>query len=182
VPFVNTSINIFFVVFHGFIFFCAFKVVSNRNPIYALLNLIIIVILSALFLYMSGAIFLSYLLILVYVGAVIVLFLFVVKMFNLRHIKENLTLFNSLSKHLIACFVFIIINMFFLFDVSNLINNFKLDQYIFQSNVVFDIDTFVLVYTEYVSQFILITLILFTAMVGSIFTVLKIDQQPLYTR
>jgi NADH:ubiquinone oxidoreductase subunit 6 (subunit J) len=130
---------------------------------------------------MSGATFLSYLLILVYVGAVIVLFLFVIKMFNLRHIKEDLTIFNCLSRHFIACFIFFFINTIFLLDISNLINNFKLDQHVFQSNIIFDIDTFILIYTEYVSQFILITLILFTAMVGCIFLILKIEQQPVYT-
>jgi NADH:ubiquinone oxidoreductase subunit 6 (subunit J) len=176
----NIGINIFFGLFHGLVFFCAFKVVSNRNPVYALLNLIIIVVLSALFLYVSGAVFLSYLLILIYVGAVIVLFIFVVKMLNLRHIKEDLTVFNSLSKNFIACFIFFIINMIFLFDISNIINNFNLNQQSFQINIVFDIDTFILVYTEYVPHFFLITWILFTAMVGCIFTILKIDQQPIY--
>jgi NADH:ubiquinone oxidoreductase subunit 6 (subunit J) len=172
--------NIFFGVFHGLVFFCSFKVVSNRNPIYALLNLITLVVLSAMFLYIIGAVFLSYLLIIIYVGAMIVLFIFVVKMFNLRHIKEDLTVFNSLSKHFIAYFIFFIINMLFLYDISILINSFKLDPHTFQSSAIFDIDTFILVYTEYVSHFILVTLILFTAMIGCIFTILKIDQQTAY--
>jgi hypothetical protein len=57
-----------------------------------------------------------------------------------------------------------------------LIDNFKLGQDIFQGNAVFGIDTFILVYTEYALQFILITLILFIVMLGCVFTVLKIDQ------
>jgi NADH:ubiquinone oxidoreductase subunit 6 (subunit J) len=167
--------SFFFGLFHGVVFFCSFKVVSNRNPVYALLNLIVIVLLSALFLYISGAIFLSYLLVLIYIGAVIVLFLFVIKMFNLRHIKEDLTLFLSLSKHFINLFTFFFIIALFLCDASSTLNDFKLDQYIFQGNALFDINTFILVYTEYVIQFILITLILFIAMIGCIFTVLRVD-------
>jgi NADH-quinone oxidoreductase subunit J len=172
-------IKIFFSFFHGVIFFCAFKVVSNRNPVYALLNLISVVILSALFLYVSGAIFLSYLLVLIYIGAIIVLFLFVIKMFNLRHIDEDLTLFVDLSKHFINFLTFFVVNVFFLFDSAIVINSFKEDQHIFEVNIVFDIDTFILVYTEYVLQFVLITLILFIAMISCIFSVLKIDQRPI---
>jgi NADH-quinone oxidoreductase subunit J len=175
-PVLSVIIKIFFGLFHAVIFFCSTKVVSNRNPVYALLNLITIVILSALFLYMSGAVFLSYLLLLVHVGAVIVLFLFVIKMFNFRHIKEDLTFFAVFSKHVISLLTFFIINTFFLFDVSIVIDSFKEDGYIFRGNVIFDVDAFILVYTEYVLQFILITLILFITMISCIFAVLKIDQ------
>jgi hypothetical protein len=41
------------------------------------------------------------------------------------------------------------------------IGDFKEDGYIFRGNVIFDVNAFILVYTEYVLQFILMTLITF---------------------
>ena len=73
----------FFYLFSVVLIFCAAMVVSARNPVHSVLFLIgAFFNASALFL-MAGAEFLAFILVIVYVGAVAVLFLFVVMMLDI---------------------------------------------------------------------------------------------------
>jgi NADH:ubiquinone oxidoreductase subunit 6 (subunit J) len=72
-----------------FILVFAIKVVQNRNPIYSLLNLIFVFILTSIFFLSKNIEFLGFLLIVVYVGALAVLFLFVIMMLNLKHVSQE---------------------------------------------------------------------------------------------
>lgn len=62
----------------------AFRVITAPNPITAVLNLILAFFTAAMLWILIGAEFLGLLLVLVYVGAVMVLFLFVVMMIDVR--------------------------------------------------------------------------------------------------
>lgn len=62
----------------------AFRVITAPNPITAVLNLILAFFTAAMLWILMGAEFLGLLLVLVYVGAVMVLFLFVVMMIDVR--------------------------------------------------------------------------------------------------
>ncbi|HCN73270.1 MAG: NADH:ubiquinone oxidoreductase subunit J [Pusillimonas sp.] len=66
----------------------AFRVITAANPVTAVLNLILAFFTAAMLWILIGAEFLGLLLVLVYVGAVMVLFLFVVMMLDVR--MENL--------------------------------------------------------------------------------------------
>ncbi len=64
--------------------FAAFRVVTARNPVHAVLNLILAFSQAAAIWLLLKAEFLGIALVLVYLGAVMVLFLFVVMMLDIR--------------------------------------------------------------------------------------------------
>ena len=72
----------FFYVFAAITVAAAFMVISARNPVHAVLFLILTFVNAAGLFMLAGAEFLALLLIVVYVGAVAVLFLFVVMMLD----------------------------------------------------------------------------------------------------
>ena len=71
-----------FYVFSAFLLVAAFMVVSARNPVHSVLFLILAFFNAAALFVLLGAEFLAMILVVVYVGAVAVLFLFVVMMLN----------------------------------------------------------------------------------------------------
>ena len=66
----------------------ALGVVLNRNPIYSVLSLIVCFFAIAGHYALMGALFLSAVHIIVYAGAIMVLFLFVIMLMNLKEIPE----------------------------------------------------------------------------------------------
>ena len=74
------------------IIICGCGVVLARDPIQSVLFLVTVFILTAVLLFIMGAEFLAILLITVYVGAIAILFLFVVMLLNLRMVEA----YNSL--------------------------------------------------------------------------------------
>lgn len=73
-----------FYLFSVILLFSAFRVITARNPIYAVLYLVLTFFQAAMIWMLLKAEFLSLTLILVYVGAVMVLFLFVVMMLDVN--------------------------------------------------------------------------------------------------
>src|SRR5581483_7314516 len=73
---------IFFYLFAGVCVASAFMVIAARNPVHSVLFLILAFVNAAGLFVMMGAEFLAMILIIVYVGAVAVLFLFVVMMLD----------------------------------------------------------------------------------------------------
>jgi len=74
--------DLFFYLFAGVLVLSALMVISARNPVHAVLFLILAFINAAGLFIMLGAEFLAMLMVIVYVGAVAVLFLFVVMMLD----------------------------------------------------------------------------------------------------
>ena len=77
-----------FYVFSAVLLFAAFRVITARNPVHAALYLVLTFFQAAMIWMLLEAEFLSITLVLVYVGAVMVLFLFVVMMMDIN--VENL--------------------------------------------------------------------------------------------
>jgi len=73
---------LFFYLFAGVCVACAFMVIAARNPVHSVLYLILAFVNAAGLFMLMGAEFLAMMLIVVYVGAVLVLFLFVVMMLD----------------------------------------------------------------------------------------------------
>jgi NADH-quinone oxidoreductase subunit J len=73
-----------FYVFSLVLLFAAFKVITARNPVHAVLFLVLAFFQAAMVWMLLQAEFLSIILVLVYVGAVMVLFLFVVMMMDVN--------------------------------------------------------------------------------------------------
>ena len=78
---------IFFYLFATITVASAFMVISSRNPVHSVLWLILAFVNSAGLFMLTGAEFLALLLIVVYVGAVAVLFLFVVMMLDVDFVE-----------------------------------------------------------------------------------------------
>jgi NADH-quinone oxidoreductase subunit J len=74
--------NLFFDLFSAILLGSAVMVVSSRNPVHSVLFLILAFINAAILFLMAGAEFLAMVLVIVYVGAVAVLFMFVVMMLD----------------------------------------------------------------------------------------------------
>ena len=73
---------LFFYLFAGITVASAFMVIASRNPVHSVLFLILAFVNAAALFLMLGAEFLAMILVVVYVGAVAVLFLFVVMMLD----------------------------------------------------------------------------------------------------
>src|SRR5450759_211935 len=74
----------FFYFFSTVLLFAAFRVITARNPVYAVLYLVLAFFQAAALWLLLKAEFLAIALVLVYVGAVMVLFLFVVMMLDIN--------------------------------------------------------------------------------------------------
>jgi NADH-quinone oxidoreductase subunit J len=74
----------FFYLFSAVLLFAAFRVITARNPVYAALYLVLAFFQAAAVWLLLKAEFLAIALVLVYVGAVMVLFLFVVMMLDIN--------------------------------------------------------------------------------------------------
>lgn len=74
----------FFYLFSAVLLFAAFRVITARNPVYAALYLVLAFFQAAAIWLLLKAEFLAISLVLVYVGAVMVLFLFVVMMLDIN--------------------------------------------------------------------------------------------------
>ena len=79
--------TIMFYVFSALIVFAALRVITSRNPVHAVLFLVLAFISSAGIWLLLEAEFLAITLVLVYVGAVMVLFLFVVMMLDINLVR-----------------------------------------------------------------------------------------------
>ncbi|MEN9372707.1 MAG: hypothetical protein RIR79_259 [Pseudomonadota bacterium] len=80
--------TVLFYLFAAVMLFSSFKVITAKNPVYAVLFLVLSFFQAAMIWMLLKAEFLSIALVLVYVGAVMVLFLFVVMMLDIK--TENL--------------------------------------------------------------------------------------------
>src|SRR5579872_1261302 len=88
-------IQVLFHVFAAILVLSALGVISARNPVYSALALVMCFVTSAAIWLLIEAEFLAVVLVLVYVGAVMVLFLFVVMMLdiNLEELRTGFTRF-----------------------------------------------------------------------------------------
>jgi len=79
-----TFISLLFYVLAAVLVIAAFRVITATSPVTAVLHLILVFANASMIWMLLGAEFLALLLVLVYVGAVMVLFLFVVMMLDIR--------------------------------------------------------------------------------------------------
>lgn len=108
------------------ILYIGLNVIFTSNPVNAVLYLIIVCILSSLLLLLLKVSFLALSFLLIYVGAITVLFLFVIMMLNLNIIKR----YEHLSTLILSFFLFILF-YYLLFNIKNyFFINFHLKVYI----------------------------------------------------
>lgn len=74
----------------------AFFVILAKNPIQSVLFLILVYLFAASLFMLLGAEFLAILIFIIYIGAISILFLFVIMLLNLRTVELHSTFFNYL--------------------------------------------------------------------------------------
>ena len=162
--------NLFY-IFSGLIILSAIGVISSKNPVYSVLYLILAFLNSAILFLFLNAEFLAMLLIVVYVGAVAVLFLFVVMMLNItkEEKKTNLRKFTPFTLFIFAI-VFVELLYVFTADDKYLINITQKENLSLTNNT---ISLGNILYTEYALLFQMSGIILLVAMIGAIVLTLR---------
>ena len=161
--------NLFFFLFSSITILSAIAVISSRNPVHSVLFLILAFVNSAGLFVLAGAEFLAMILLIVYVGAVAVLFLFVVMMLNVAKQKNTWFKSSTNSAHIpIGLLVSIII----FFEVIIVIGGWKYKPELSNKIVVSDVTNTHsignVLYTDYIHLFQLSGMVLLVAMIGAI--------------
>ena len=161
--------SLFFFLFSAITVLSSIAVISSRNPVHSVFFLILAFVNSAGIFVLAGAEFLAMILLIVYVGAVAVLFLFVVMMLNVGIEKIK----TQAKKYFFSGFlVAIILLLELIFSFSNLdiifnkSNSSSLD--ISNSHALGEI-----LYTDYFLPFQISGCILLVAMLGAIILTLR---------
>jgi len=108
--------NVLFLFFSFFAIFFAFGVILSKNPVHSILCLILVFFNSACLLIILGAEFLAMLLVIVYVGAVAVLFLFVVMLLHIKLVKVNTLVYRYMPISMIFGFFFLLELFFIIYN------------------------------------------------------------------
>ena len=94
--------NFFAFFLFCFIFIFSIFLITFLNPVYALICLIVIFFSSAVFLLTLKVNFLAMIYLIIYIGAIAILFLFVIMMFNLRELTQQYTKSNNTNSLIIS--------------------------------------------------------------------------------
>ena len=159
----------------------ALLVISARNPVHSVLALIIVFLQGTALLLLLGADFLALLLLIVYIGAIAVLFLFAVMMLNinLSELTEKLT--HSIPTALLAGLAFLIhLWSTISTQTSHLYQNTHLEYTLLLNPLSSPQALAQLLYTDYASLLIVASLILLLAIIGGI--TLTLHHKPFVQR
>jgi len=163
---------IFFYTFSIIAVVSAIMVTVSKNTVHSVFFLILdFISISCLFI-MIGAEFLGMIMLIVYVGAVVVLFLFVVMMLNVAQQKNQWFASAASSKHIP---VGLIISTIIFFELIIVIGGWKYKPEIFDINNSLKVSDLSnthslgqILYTDYIHVFQISGMILLVAMVGAI--------------
>ena len=164
--------SIFFYTFSLIAIISAIMVTASKNTVHSVFFLILdFISISCLFI-MIGAEFLGMIMLIVYVGAVAVLFLFVVMMLNVAQQKNQWFVAKDSSKHIP---IGLIISTLIFVEIIIVIGGWKYKPEIFDINNSFTQSSLSnthslgqILYTDYIHVFQISGMILLVAMIGAI--------------
>ena len=154
-------------------------VILLKNPVHAVLFLILVFFNTAILFLFSNAEFLAMILLIVYIGAVAVLFLFVIMMLDINITKLRQTFLNYLPIGLFVGFIILL-------ELIYVVTQSKLNFIKINSNQLLNNTELIgnVLYTDYFLLFQLSGLILLVAMIGAIYLTLRkrkgIKKQNIY--
>ncbi len=156
-----------FFIFSVLLIFTSIKVITSSNPVLSAVNLVFCFFLSAVLWLLLGAEFLSIILILVYVGAVMVLFLFVVMMLDINIAKKSAAYIKYLPFGIMIFITFNVIIIFFFINTFenidyNAIKNVKIISESNTENLGY------VLFTDYILEFEIAGLILLLGILSAI--------------
>ena len=164
--------TLFFYIFAFIAISSAIMVTASKNTVHSVLFLILdFITISCLFI-MIGAEFLGMIMLIVYVGAVAVLFLFVVMMLNVAQQRKEWFISSESSRHIP---VGVLISIIIFFELTVVIGGWKFKPDIV-SSMSLSLNTNItnthsignILYTDYIHLFQLSGMILLVAMIGAI--------------
>ncbi len=164
--------SIFFYFFSIIAIFSAIMVTASRNTVYSVFFLILdFISISCLFI-MIGAEFLGMIMLIVYVGAVAVLFLFIVMMLNVAQQKNEWFSSSKNSKHIP---IGLLVSLIIFLELIIVVGGWKYKPGIFTSSSI-KISSDItnthsignVLYTDYIHLFQISGMILLVAMIGAI--------------
>lgn len=157
----------------------ALMVVISKNPIHSILFLVISFLISSFILFLSENEFLAFFFLTIYLGAIAILFLFVVMMLNIKHsdLQTN-KLYLPIGVFLgFTVFLEVCSGVSDTFSKNSIFNIFELNFY---TNWYDNLDRFPdiavlsqIFYTHYVLQLLMSGLILYLAVIGVSFLTIK---------
>ena len=150
--------------------FGAIMMISLRNPVLSVLSLIVSLVAQAVLYVQLGALFLGAILIIVYSGAILVLFLFVIMLLNLRG-SEDLGQHSPPSR-LFAKFLLsllLVLELVFVIKASFFSSESQIGIMSMPSNGFGSVETVAtLLFTKYLYPFELTSILLLAAIVGAV--------------
>jgi NADH-quinone oxidoreductase subunit J len=173
-----------FLLFSFFLLLSALMVVVSKNSIYSVLFLVLSFISASSLLFLLESEFISLLFIIIYVGAIAVLFLFVVMMLDIKILNYSK---DTLKYFPVGSFIGLIFLIeMFLGIYTNFKSNPYNESFLFNYHINwFDkIDSLTeieavgqILYTYYVLQFLIAGIILLLAVIGAVVLALNISSQ-----
>lgn len=173
--------NIVYILFFFIIVLSSMGVLLSKNPIHSVFFLIIVFLHVSFLLLLLHVEFLAFLIFIVYLGAIAVLFLFVIMMFNIHILETRDNIIRYIP--LVISILLIIIEISYITDWINFnwnILSFQDFFYIHKNwyNLLFSKDNIVIIsiiYNYYLYNFIIASLILLVAMIGAIMLTLNLN-------
>lgn len=186
----NVEIFLFY-FFSSIAIISAIMVISAKNPIHSILSLILVFCNAAGLFILLEVEFLAMIFLVVYVGAIAILFLFVVMMLNIKLIELNENLLRYLPVGSLVAIIFLL-EIFLMIDsdivpLLNGENNNTLQAVVWSSqlNSLTNIETLGdLIYTHYFPLFLIASMVLLVSMIGAIILTLNhrenVKRQEIY--
>ena len=170
--------KLIFYVFAAILVFAASRVITVRNPVHAALFLVLAFFSSSAIWMLLHAEFLAITLVLVYVGAVMVLFLFVVMMLdiNLAVLREGFARYLPVG---------ILVGLVILAEMLMVVGRWQLDKNVVKTAVETGSNTEAIgkvLYTVYVYPFEIAAVILLVAMIAAITLTMRPKRQNKYQK
>ena len=169
-----------FILLHKFVLFfsclTAIWVVLSTNPVYSVISLILTFVNAAILLIFFKAEFLSLIFIVVYVGAIAILFLFVVMMIDIKERKSSVGLGFLIFSVIL---IFFTQNMIFIFDYFGSWNISLLKEPELSFNFDSNFNGFLMseaLFNIYYIPFLLAGILLLIALLGAILLTLNFNR------
>jgi len=172
--------TILFYFFSGMLLFSSLMIIVVKNAIYSILFLVLSFVMATGLLFLLESEFMSLIFIVIYVGAIAVLFLFVIMMLNIKvtnSVKDLLKYFPIGNFLKFIFLIEILLIIFESFNTNPYKNNFLFNFYTnwFEKvDSISDIESLgQILYTYYVPQFLIAGIILLIAVIGSVILTLS---------
>lgn len=164
-----------FEIFSLFAILSAILVIISKNPIHSVLYLILVFFNSIIILIFLEKDFLAMIFLIVYVGAIAILFLFIVMLLNIKITISNLNILRYIPIAFLFVIIFfiefnILLNKTFSAQSSyNYTSTIEYTNWITKTDILSNIKSLgIILYTSYYDMFIISGVILLLAMIGAI--------------